>query len=97
MIEFASYAKHQLQLIEQQYLGADKDDFAQRASVQASTQYSPERKRAMMNELSGQITERNRQLLVLLQQFEAQMRAKFGVPIQLEKVKVGKGMEQFSE
>lgn len=97
MLEFSSYAKYQLQLIEQQFLGANKDDYAQRASLQASTQYSPERKRAMMNELSGQITERNRQLLVLLQQFEAQMRAKFGVPIQLEKVKVGKGMEQFSE
>lgn len=97
MIEFSQYAKHQLQLIEQQFLGANKDDYQQRSSLQASTQYSPERKRAMMNELSGQIVERNRQLLVLLQQFESQMRARFGVPVQLEKVKVGSGMEQFDQ
>jgi hypothetical protein len=99
MLEASSFAKQQLQLISQQFLGANKDDYAQRSSLQANTQYSPERRRAMMNELAGQITERNRQLLTLLQQFESQMSSRYGVHMQLDKLDVGssKGMDQFSE
>jgi hypothetical protein len=98
MLEVSAYAQQQLRLISEQFLGANKDDYQQRSSLQASTQYSPERKRAMMNELAGQITQRNRQLLVLLQQFEAQVGAKLGTPnLRLEKLNINKGLEQFED
>jgi hypothetical protein len=95
MDTFSYYASKKLQMIQKEFLGPNNDDYAQRSSLQISTKYSPEHKREMMNELSEKIIQRNRMALTQIQQFEAQMSHLFKVPVQLEKLNLNKGIDQF--
>lgn len=77
-------------------MGMNKDQYAQRNSIQASTKYSPERKRSMMNLIGDEIVARDRQLLVLLQQFEGAVSGTLGAPVRLDKLNINEGLDQFN-
>lgn len=89
MIQLGQYAGMYLHQIQNQFLGANKDDYEKRASYQIATDLSPERKRSLMNLTSNEIIQRNRQLLELLHQFEAAVSTTLGVPVRLDKIKPG--------
>lgn len=76
-------------------MGMNKDQYQQRNSIQASTKYSPERKRSMMNLIGDEIVQRDRQLLTILQQFEGAVSGTLGVPVRLDKLNINEGIDQF--
>jgi hypothetical protein len=78
-----------------QLMGMNKDQYTQRNSIQASTKYSPERKRSMMNLIGDEIVARDRQMLVLLQQFEGAVSGTLGAPVRLDKLNINEGIDQF--
>lgn len=80
----------------------NKEDYQQRNSIQTGTKYSPEERRYQMNRIGDNIIHRDRQMLLYLQQYEAQvsdhMRRNFGYTgptIKLDKMNINKGLEQF--
>lgn len=97
MAYLAQMAHQYYTLVDKQFLGPNKDLYQQRQSIQLSTKYSPEYKRAMMNELSNQIIENNRAALTFLQQIEGAMSNQLGYQVKLDKLKLDKPISQFEK
>lgn len=89
--QFAQQYKSQVDHL----MGMNRDQYQQRNSIQASMKYSPERKRSMMNLIGDEIVARDRQMLVLLQQFEGAVSGTLGAPVRLDKLNINKGLDQF--
>lgn len=89
MAALGQLASQYYQLLNRQFLGHEKDLYAQRQSIQVSTSDSPAMKRAKMNVISNQIVESNRAKLQYLQQFEEGASRILGVKVRLDKIKLG--------
>lgn len=89
MLVLSQMAQIYLRQVQDQFLTPNNTLYQQRNSIQASTEYSPERKRAHMNMIGEEIVARNRQLLQVLQQFESAVSSTIGAPIKLDKIKIG--------
>jgi hypothetical protein len=78
-----------------EFQGTNKDLYNLRSQVANSTQFSPQMKRALMNGYAEQIINNNRNLLQRIELVEANLSKQFGREIKLDRVDLGKGIEQF--
>lgn len=69
------------------YTGSIKDDYTQRSGIQNDPTKSPEMKRAIMNEYSDRIIDKNRKMLQDILRYEAIVSAQFGREIKFDKLK----------
>lgn len=77
------------------YGGARKDLFDQRQSIANSSRYSPQMKRYMMNEVSDQIVQMDRRMLVDMERHEAVISQQLGVNVKFDKLNLNQGKGQF--
>jgi hypothetical protein len=75
-------------------LGSNKIHYDQMQSIRNSTRFSPEDKRALLNEQSYAIIANNRKLLQDIERHEAIISSMFGRPVKFDKIDLGKMLGQ---
>lgn len=93
MLQIGEEAGKLVQALQQQFSQKNQMLYQQRQSIQNSAKYSPDAKRAMLNMLSGQITDNNRNMLTDMERMEGVLSNQFGRVIRFEKLLAGKSMK----
>lgn len=77
------------------YSGARKDLYDQRQSISASSKYSPQMKRYMLNEKADEIIQLDRRMLTDIERHEAVISQQLGVPVKFDSINLNRGSKQF--
>ncbi len=77
------------------YGGIKGDMFTKRQSIANSSQYSPQLKRYLMNEIADDIIQLDRRMLTDIERHEAVISQQLGVPVKFDRPNLNKGSKQF--